>query len=55
MGLKGKGRVVWTLRNGKPAGVSVTVGVTDGQMTEVVGGDVQPGMPLLTDVVISKK
>jgi len=55
MGLKGKGRVVWTLRNGKPVGVSVTVGVTDGQMTEVVGGDVQPGMPLLTDVVISKK
>lgn len=52
--LEGRGRLVWTLRNGKPAGVPVTVGVTDGQMTEVVAGDIRPGMPLLTDVVIPR-
>lgn len=52
--LEGRGRLVWTLRNGKPAGVPVTVGVTDGQMTEVVAGNIKPGMPLLTDVVIPR-
>ncbi len=52
--LKGGGRLVWTLRNGKPSGVPVSVGVTDGQMTEVVKGNIKPGMVLLTDVVISK-
>lgn len=51
--LKGGGRLVWTLRNGKPAGVPIRVGATDGQMTEVVKGKIKPGMPLLTDVVIS--
>jgi len=50
--LQKNGRIVWILRNGKPAAVPVRVGVTDGRMTQVVGGDVKPGMPLLTDVVM---
>ncbi len=53
--LRGKDRIVWTLRDNKAAAVPVTIGVTDGIMTEVVHGSIKPGMPLLTDMVISKK
>jgi HlyD family secretion protein len=48
-------RLLWTLRNGKAVAIPVTVGVTDGRMTEVLTGDVRPGLPVLTDVVISSK
>ncbi len=52
---KGPQRLVWTLRNGKAVSIPVMVGVTDGRLTEVVAGDIRPGLPLLTDVVISKQ
>lgn len=42
---------VWVLRDGQPAPVSVTVGATDGIMTEVVAGDIEPGMALVVDTV----
>jgi len=42
---------VWTLEKGQPVAVSVTIGATDGMMTELVHGDVTPGMPLIVDVV----
>jgi HlyD family secretion protein len=42
---------VWTLRDGAPVAIVVTVGATDGQMTEVVAGDISPGLPLLVDMV----
>jgi HlyD family secretion protein len=42
---------VWTLRDGKPVPISVTIGPTDGIMTEVTGGDVRPGMALVVDYV----
>ena len=42
---------VWTLEAGRPAMVPLTIGVTDGRMTEVVEGDLAAGMPLLVDVV----
>ncbi|MEW6379260.1 MAG: efflux RND transporter periplasmic adaptor subunit [bacterium] len=44
-------RKVWILREGKPAAIPLTIGLTDGQMTEVKAGDVQPGLPLLVDMV----
>ena len=45
---------VWTLRDGQPAAIPVTVGVTDGAQTEVLGGEVQDGMALVTDAVSAK-
>ena len=41
---------VWVLRDGVPTEITVSVGVSDGQFTQVVSGDVQPGMRLLTDL-----
>ncbi|MEN2791976.1 efflux RND transporter periplasmic adaptor subunit [Sphingomonas oligophenolica] len=34
--------------SGQPRAVSITTGVTNGTMTEVVGGDLQPGMQVIT-------
>jgi len=42
-GAAGRHQRVWVLRDGQPVAVPVTVGSTDGRMTEVVGGDVPPG------------
>lgn len=39
---------VWTLKNGSPAPILITTGATDGRMTEVIAGDIEPGTPLLT-------
>jgi len=41
---------VWILQDGRPVPVPITVGATDGIMTEVVQGDVEPGAPLIVDV-----
>jgi HlyD family secretion protein len=46
---------VWVLREGVPAAIPVTVGPSDGRMTAVVEGDVQPGLDLLTDVLQQAK
>ncbi|MCG6918487.1 MAG: efflux RND transporter periplasmic adaptor subunit [Deltaproteobacteria bacterium] len=42
---------VWTVRNGQLVAISVTTGSTDGIMTEITGGDVEPGLPLVVDTV----
>jgi HlyD family secretion protein len=42
---------VWTLREGAPVAIAVTVGATDGRMTQVITGDLQPGMEVLTDTL----
>lgn len=39
----------WVLRDGRPAAVVITTGSTDGIMTEVTGGEVEPGMALVVD------
>lgn len=41
---------VWTLRAGSPLAIPVTVGLSDGQWTEVMGGTIPPGTPLLVNV-----
>jgi HlyD family secretion protein len=46
---KGKDQQVWTLRDGQLTRVSITKGLTDGKMTEVTGGELEPGMELVTD------
>ena len=51
---KSGGQRVWILRNGEPLATDVTVGVTDGRYTEIVGatgGALEAGMQVITDVV----
>ncbi len=40
---------LWVLRDGAAVAVSVTPGISDGRMTEITGGDLQPGMLVITD------
>jgi HlyD family secretion protein len=42
---------VWTLRDGQLSAILVTVGSTDGIMTEVVTGDIKHGMALVVDTI----
>ena len=44
----GHGRI-YILRNGNPAPVHVTVGISDGFYTEVSSPELQPGMEVVTD------
>lgn len=46
---------VWTLQNGKPVKIAVKVGATDGQMTQLLSGEVKVGMALLVDVIRTTK
>lgn len=48
-------QLVWTLREKELVAIPVTVGSSDGRMTEVVAGDVKPGLPLLVDVIRPNK
>jgi HlyD family secretion protein len=43
-------RTVWVLRDGSPQAVKIKVGVSDGTVTEIAGGDVSEGDQLITDV-----
>ena len=49
-GGKGQQRV-WILKDGGPVAVPVTTGSTSGSLTEVIAGDLQPGMPVIVDIV----
>jgi HlyD family secretion protein len=42
---------VWVPREGQPVSVSVTVGVTDGRLTEVTSGELQDGMQVITEAL----
>ena len=46
---------VWTLKDGQLSAIPVTIGSTDGSMTEVVTGDIKPGMALVVDTVSAGK
>jgi len=46
----GASRVVWALRDGVPVDVPVTVGASDGARTEILGGDIAAGQPVIVDV-----
>lgn len=46
-----KQQLVWTLRAGQLVAIPITTGSTDGTMTEVIDGDVEPGMTLVVDTV----
>lgn len=42
-------RQVWVLQDGAAVAVSVTPGISDGRMTEITAGELQPGMQVITD------
>ena len=48
-GGNGPVKQVWVLRDGAPTAVSVNAGISDGRMTEIIGGDLQAGMQVITD------
>ena len=48
--LAGKGKRVWVVANGELKAVEVTTGLSDGQMTEILAGDIEPGMEAVTDL-----
>lgn len=48
IGNTGSARQVYVLRDGVPVAVAVTVGISDGHMTEITGGDLSPGMLVIT-------
>ncbi|MGB0110894.1 MAG: hypothetical protein WBP52_20540 [Terriglobales bacterium] len=52
---KGNSQQVWTLANGSPLAIPVTIGVSDGTLTEIVAGNLKPGMLVITDNVSPAK
>jgi HlyD family secretion protein len=53
---QGDGRQrVWVLREGRALAVPVNVGLSDGNMSQIIGGELTPGTPLLVDVVAGGK
>ena len=42
---------VWVLRDGQPVAVDVRTGASDGRMTEIVEGVLEPGMPVITEAL----
>lgn len=41
---------VWVLKDGEPSEIHVTTGITDGKVTEITGGDLAPGTPLVISI-----
>lgn len=52
---KNNQRSVWTLTDNQPVQVPVTIGDTDGMVTEVLAGEIKEGTSLITEMVIQKK
>ncbi len=46
---EGKQQRVWTLKNGQPTPLPVTTGATNGIVTEILSGAVEPGMTLVVE------
>jgi HlyD family secretion protein len=49
----GSGRTVWVLRGELPEPVQVTVGISDGTLTEITGGSLSSGDKVVTGVEVS--
>ena len=46
---------VWVLQDGQPIAVPIAIGVTNGVTTEVLKGEIKPGMAVIVDTVSAKK
>lgn len=42
---------VWVLKDGQPTALDVRIGATNGRVTEVLGGEVQAGMDVITETL----
>jgi HlyD family secretion protein len=40
---------IYVLRDGEPVAVAITVGISDGRMTEIVSGNLKAGTPVITE------
>jgi HlyD family secretion protein len=54
-GVKVKGVTVWTFENNTPGGIKVVTGISDGNYTEVVSGDIKEGMELIIEALSKPK
>ena len=46
---------IWTLRDGQPVAIPIKTGATNGQMTEVLKGEIEPGLSVLIDTITPRK
>jgi len=51
----GDAQRVWVLREGAPAALAISVGASDGRMTEVTGGEVREGTQVITEMLSTPK
>ncbi len=51
---RGRTRRIYVERNGEAVPVTVTIGATDGRHTEIAGGEIAPGTPVIVDVAEAK-
>ncbi len=49
-----KMRTVWTLENNDLVPIMITIGATNGDITEIIKGNVKPGTKLVTNIIESK-
>ena len=42
-------RQIWVLEDGQPVSMQVTIGISDGRLTEVSGEGLEPGLPVITE------
>lgn len=54
-GTPARSQQVWTLVDGRPVAVPVTIGLTDGVSTQIVAGELRAGMELIIDREAGKK
>lgn len=54
-GEESKQQGVWVMRNGKPLRVNIKVGISDGEWTELVEGDIKEGDEIIVDIATKKK
>lgn len=50
-GNRNEGRAVYVLRDGNPVKVEISLGISDGSMTELVKGDLREGDQLITELI----
>ena len=50
-----KGTKVWILENSKPKPIKVTIGLSDGNFTEISAGEIKAGQEIITDSLNGKK
>jgi HlyD family secretion protein len=46
---------IWTLKEGKLMPVSITIGASNGGLTEVTSGDIRQGTEVVTDTITGTK